>query len=150
MGMRYVVFVLLWLFTGCSSQSIKPNTVQVSFEDISHFEYPLTDQPYLVIDTQKKMDEVYAKIHKNTLGNRLAPIPLLAKDEVYLALNVPMKKANDVVLQEVVYGTGKMYITVSAFNNENLQKSFSGKASVLVKMLMRKPINDIKIIYKTN
>lgn len=148
--MNYVISIFLFLMVGCNSQSANSSSGTIDFEEVSHFNYNLTSDNYLILDTQDKLDAVYKIIHSKTQGNRLAPIPTINESETYLVFKPVLKNTNDVEIKEIALKNNILYINVDDFINPQIEKSSRVTPNVLVKVLKKITPKKIIINYQNN
>ena len=123
--------------------------VKIQFEEVNHYPYSLTSKRFLVIDTQQKMDQVYSVIHqKNGGGGRMAPIPTVSKEETYLVFKPSVKSTNDVTVKEMYLNGKTLYVNVKPFQSPDIAKSSRVSPNVLVKLLGKYNILDVKVNYQ--
>lgn len=144
MPMRFFPLMLLFFLTSCMPQN-KAQKMPIQFEDIYHHNLTLSPQSFLIIDTQEKMNTVYALIHKNYGGGRMAPIPTVSEDETYLIFKPKLKNTNDVDIQEIDLEDDILYITVKPVENPQIDKSIRTSPNVLVKLLQKVSFKKIVI-----
>lgn len=121
--MKYLIAIILFTFLSCESQVKKPMGNILTFETINQFSYPIIKGDFQVLNSQEKIDAVYAIIHSKTEGNRLAPIPAYTEDETYFVFKPSSKSKNEVEVTEISLQGKTLNInlkesTVSAHPNE--------------------------------
>lgn len=146
--MKIYLYFLLLLCINCQSQtSINRSVMQkseIEFEDNYHYPYSLTESNFLIIDTQDKMDKVYAVIHQKTGGKRLAPIPTVTDEETFIIIKPLLKNANDVSVEKVSFSNNTLYIKIKEFNNPSIDVTDRQSSNILLKLL--KKISAKKVI----
>lgn len=145
--MKYLFTLLVLALFACEPQKSSSLKTPVEFEEVNHFPYELTAGKFLVIDTQQKMDAVYAVIHKNSVGNRLAPIPSLNNEELYIVFKPELKNTNDVEIKNISVGNDTLFINVQGVDNPQIESSSRIRPNILVKLLRKIPLNHIDINY---
>ena len=144
--MKYTLLLLVFSFIGCVSQALDSAKTLIAFEDVYHYPYQLISEKFEIIDTQERMDEVFSIIHKNSLGNRLAPIPGITETESYLIFKPVLKNSNDVEIEEMYLQKDILYIKVREFENPQLANTNRVAPDILVKLLKKVSIKTITII----
>ena len=117
---------------------------EIEFEDNYHYPYSLTENNFLIIDTQDKMDNIYSIIHKKNGGKRLAPIPTVTDEDTFVIIKPLLKNANDVSVEKVTFDNETLYIKVKEFNNPSIDVKNRQSPNILLKLL--KKISAKKII----
>ena len=143
--MKYTFLLLMFSFIGCASQALNSAKTPIAFEDVYHYPYHLISGKFKIIDTQEKMDEVFTIILKNSVGNRLAPIPGIVDTESYLIFKPVLKNTNDVEIEEMYLLNDILYINLKEFDNPQLAKSNRVAPNILVKLLKKVSIKTITI-----
>lgn len=145
--MKIQLYFFLLLFLNCQSQTAKNNPVsqklEIQFEDNFHYPYSLTENNYLVIDTQDKMDKIYSIIHKKNGGRRLAPIPMVNDEETFIIIKPFLKNSNDVSVEKVIFSNETLYIKVKEFNNPNVDIANRNSPNIILKLLKKIPAKKI-------
>ena len=144
--MKYTFLLLVFSFIGCVSQASDSAKTLLAFEDVYHYPYQLISEKFEIIDTQERMDEVFSIIHKNSLGNRLAPIPGITETESYLIFKSILKNSNDVEIEEMYLQNDILYIKVIEFENPQLANTYRVAPDILVKLLKKVSIKTIIFI----
>ena len=135
----------MFSFIGCASQALNSAKTPIAFEDVYHYPYHLISEKFQIIDTQEKMDEVFSIIHKNSIGNRLAPIPGITETESYLIFKPVLKNTNDVEIEKMYLQNDILFINVKEFDNPQLAKDDRVAPNILVKLLKNVSIKTITI-----
>lgn len=148
--MNYFFSIFLFLMIGCEAQSVNKSSAKMEFEEVSHFPYALTSAPYLILDTQDKIDSVYKIIHSNAAGKRLAPIPTIQEDETYVVLKPVLKNSNDIQIKEISLLNNNLYVDVDAYNDPQIKITSRVSPNVLVKVLKKISPKKIIINYQKN
>jgi hypothetical protein len=117
---------------------------EIEFEDNYHYPYSLTENNFLIIDTQDKMDNIYSIIHKKNGGKRLAPIPTVTDEETFIIIKPLLKNANDVSVEKVTFDNETLYIKIKEFNNPSIDVKNRQSPNILLKLL--KKISAKKVI----
>jgi len=145
--MKIHLYFFLLLFLNCQSQTAKNNPVspklEIQFEDNFHYPYALTENKFLVIDTQDKMDKIYSIIHKKNGGRRLAPIPMVNDEETFIIIKPFLKNSNDVSVEKVTFSNETLYIKVKEFNNPNVDIANRNSPNIILKLLKKIPAKKI-------
>ena len=144
--MKYTLLLLVFSFIGCTSQALNSGKTPIAFEDVYHYPYQLISEKFEIIETHERMDEVFSIIHKNSVGNRLAPIPGITDTESYLIFKSVLKNSNDVEIEEMYLQNDILYIKVIEFENPQLAKSNRVAPDILVKLLKKVSIKTITFI----
>ncbi|WP_415328874.1 hypothetical protein [Chryseobacterium sp. MMS23-Vi53] len=118
----------------------------ISFEDNYHYPFTLTQKEFLIIDSQKKMDEVFNLIHQKNQGNRYAAIPTVMENETYIIIKPHLKNSNDVIIENINLNKNILYIKIKEFENPDFSKRSRISPNILLKLLDRILIK--KIIMK--
>ncbi|WP_234111232.1 MULTISPECIES: hypothetical protein [Chryseobacterium] len=127
----------------------KPASIQeIQFEDLNHFLYSLTQEKFLLISDQKKMDEIYAIIHQENGGGRMAPIPTISEDESYLIFKPELKNTNDIEILKIYLKNGILNVDVKPFNDPQRSSASRVSPNVMVKLHSRVSSKRININYK--
>lgn len=139
--MKFLLYFYLFLFLNCQSQNVGSISLlastEIPFEDQYHYSYSLTENNFLLIDTQDKMDKVYSIIHKKNGGNRLAPIPTVTDEETFIIIKPSLKNTNDVSIDKITLDKGILYIKVKEFNNPNFNTASRSSPNILLKLLKK-------------
>ncbi|KNB62764.1 hypothetical protein [Chryseobacterium sp. Hurlbut01] len=117
---------------------------EIEFEDNYHYPYSLTENNFLIIDTQDKMDNIYSIIHKKNGGKRLAPIPTVTDEETFIIIKPLLKNTNDVSVEKVTFDNETLYIKIKEFNNPSIDVKNRQSPNILLKLL--KKISAKKVI----
>ncbi|WP_332452875.1 hypothetical protein [Chryseobacterium aquaticum] len=117
---------------------------EIEFEDNYHYPYSLTENNFLIIDTQDKMDNIYSIIHKKNGGKRLAPIPTVTDEDTFVIIKPLLKNANDVSVEKVTFDNETLYIKIKEFNNPSIDVKNRQSPNILLKLL--KKISAKKVI----
>ena len=145
--MKIHLYFFLLLFLNCQSQTANYNPLsqrsEIQFEDNFHYPYSLTENKFLVIDTQDKMDEIYSIIHKKNGGRRLAPIPMVNDEETFIIIRPFLKNSNDVSVEKVTFSNETLYIKVKEFNNPNVDVANRNSPNIILKLLKKIPAKKI-------
>lgn len=141
------IFAILF-FTNCNAQQVASQNTPIEFEDVYHYPYALTSEKFLFIKDQQKMDAVYSVIHKKTGGNRMAPIPTVNDDEIYLIFKPILKTSNDVEIKKIYLKNTTLYVQVQPFTNPELQKNSRITPNILVKLLKKVSAKKVVITYQ--
>ena len=104
----------------------------------------MTENKFLIIDTQDKMDNLYSIIHKKNGGKRLAPIPTVTDKDTFVIIKPLLKNANDVSVEKVTFDNETLYIKIKEFNNPSIDMKNRQSPNILLKLL--KKISAKKII----
>lgn len=146
--MKIHLYLLLFLFINCQSQNANNSSMsqktEIEFEDNYHYPYSLTENKFLIINTQDKMDKVYFIIHKKNGGKRLAPIPTVTDEETFIIIKPLLKNSNDVSVEKVSFSNETLYIKIKEFNNLSIDVKNRQSPNILLKLL--KKISAKKII----
>lgn len=146
--MKIHLYLLLFLFINCQSQNANNSSMsqktEIEFEDNYHYPYSLTENKFLIINTQDKMDKVYSIIHKKNGGKRLAPIPTVTDEETFIIIKPLLKNSNDVSVEKVFFSNETIYIKIKEFNNPSIDVKNRQSLNILLKLL--KKISAKKII----
>lgn len=135
----------MFSFIGCASQALNFTKTPIVYEDVYHYPYHLIAGKFKIIDSQEKMDEVFTIIHKNSVGNRLAPILGIVDTESYLIFKPVLKNTNDVEIEEMYLLNEILYINLKEFDNPQLAKANRVAPNILVKLLKKVSIKTITI-----
>ncbi len=152
--MKILAFLLLILFSNCSSQKASVTSCtsgkEIAFEEIYAYPYSLTTKEFLVIDTQQKMDDVFKIIHQRSPKGRMAPIRSVYEkaDETYLIYKPVVKTTNSVQIQKMCFNKGTLTIDVAPYNDPQFNKNTRTQPNVMVKILEKLDIKKININYK--
>ncbi|WP_373708953.1 hypothetical protein [Kaistella sp.] len=144
--MKYTLLLLVFSFIGCTSQALNSGKTPIAFEDVYHYPYQLISEKFEIIETHERMDEVFSIIHKNSVGNRLAPIPGITDTESYLIFKSVLKNSNDVEIEEMYLQNDILYIKVREFENPQLANTYRVAPDILVKLLKKVSIKTIIFI----
>lgn len=146
--MKTYLYFLFLLFINCQSQNANKLSMsqktEIEFEDNYHYPYSLTENNFLIIDTQDKMDNIYSIIHKKNGGKRLAPIPTVTDEDTFVIIKPLLKNANDVSVEKVTFDNETLYIKIKEFNNPSIDVKNRQSPNILLKLL--KKISAKKII----
>lgn len=146
--MKTYLYFLFLLFINCQSQNANKLSMsqktEIEFEDNYHYPYSLTENNFLIIDTQDKMDNIYSIIHKKNGGKRLAPIPTVTDEETFIIIKPLLKNANDVSVEKVTFDNETLYIKIKEFNNPSIDVKNRQSPNILLKLL--KKISAKKVI----
>lgn len=146
--MKTYLYFLFLLFINCQSQNANKLSMsqktEIEFEDNYHYPYSLTENNFLIIDTQDKMDNIYSIIHKKNRGQRLAPIPTVTDEETFVIIKPLLKNANDVSVEKVTFDNETLYIKIKEFNNPSIDVKNRQSPNILLKLL--KKISAKKVI----
>lgn len=146
--MKTYLYFLFLLFINCQSQNANKLSMsqktEIEFEDNYHYPYSLTENNFLIIDTQDKMDNIYSIIHKKNGGKRLAPIPTVTDEETFVIIKPLLKNANDISVEKVTFDNEILYIKIKEFNNPSIDVKNRQSPNILLKLL--KKISAKKII----
>ncbi|WP_304343136.1 hypothetical protein [Chryseobacterium koreense] len=127
----------------------KPVSIkEIQFEDLNHFLYSLTPEKFLLISDQKKMDEIYAIIHQENGGGRMAPIPTISDGESYLIFKPELKNTNDIEILKIYLKNGILNVEVKPFNDAQRSSTSRVSPNVMVKLHSRISSKRININYK--
>lgn len=147
--MKLFLYSFLFFFINCQSQTGKSGLVSqkknIPFEDNNHYPFTLTQKQFLVIDSQKKMDEVFNLIHQKNQGNRYAPIPTIIGEETYIIIKPQLKNSNDVSIENMRLDKSTLYIQVKDFDNPDFNKNSRTSPNILLKLLEKVVIKKIII-----
>lgn len=145
--MKIQLYFYLLLFLNCQSQTAKNNPLsqksEIQFEDNFHYPYSLSENKFLVIDTQDKMDKIYSIIHKKNGGRRLAPIPMVNDKETFIIIKPFLKNSNDVSVEKVTFSNETLYIKVKEFNNPTVDVANRNSPNIILKLLKKIPAKKI-------
>ncbi len=146
--MKTYLYFLFLLFINCQSQNANKLSMsqktEIEFEDNYHYPYSLTENNFLIIDTQDKMDNIYSIIHKKNGGKRLAPIPTVTDEDTFVIIKPLLKNANDVSVEKVTFDNETLYIKIKEFNNPSIDVKNRQSPNILLKLL--KKISAKKVI----
>lgn len=146
--MKTYLYFLFLLFINCQSQNANKLSMsqktEIEFEDNYHYPYSLTENNFLIINTQDKMDNIYSIIHKKNGGKRLAPIPTVTDEDTFVIIKPLLKNANDVSVEKVTFDNETLYIKIKEFNNPSIDVKNRQSPNILLKLL--KKISAKKII----
>ncbi len=146
--MKTYLYFLFLLFINCQSQNANKLSMsqktEIEFEDNYHYPYSLTENNFLIIDTQDKMDNIYSIIHKKNGGKRLAPIPTVTDEETFIIIKPLLKNTNDVSVEKVTFDNETLYIKIKEFNNPSIDVKNRQSPNILLKLL--KKISAKKVI----
>lgn len=129
----------------------KPEPViikEIQFEDMNHFPFTLIQEKFLIISDQKKMDEIYAIIHKKNEGGRMAPIPTISDGESYLIFKPELKNTNDIEILKIYLSHGVLNVDLKPFNDPQISTTSRVSPNVMVKLHSRVSSKKININYK--
>ncbi|WBV61758.1 hypothetical protein PFY12_06450 [Chryseobacterium camelliae] len=136
--MKIYLCFFLFLFLNCQSQVVSSNAVpqrkEIQFEDKYHYPFTLTQQKFLLINSQQKMDEVFKLIHKNNNGNRFSPVPAIVENETYLIIKPPLKNSNDVLVEKISLDKNILYVKIKEFDNPDFSKTSRVSPNILLKL----------------
>lgn len=136
--MKIYLYFFLFLFLNCQSQVVSSNAVsqrkEIRFEDKYHYPFTLTQQKFLLIHSQQKMDEVFKLIHKNNKENRFSPIPTIVENETYLIIKPPLKDSNDVLIEKISLDKNILYVKITEFDNPDFNESSRISPNILLKL----------------
>jgi hypothetical protein len=116
---------------------------EIQFEDNYHYSYSLTENKFLVIDTQDKMDKVYSIIHKKNGGQRLAPIPTVTDEETFIIIKPILKNSNDVSIEKVTFNNETLFIKIKEFSNPAVDSKNRQSPNIILKLLKKIPAKKI-------
>lgn len=146
--MKTYLYFLFLLFINCQSQNANKLSMsqktEIEFEDNYHYPYSLTENNFLIIDTQDKMDNIYSIIHKKNGGKRLAPIPTVTDEDTFVIIKPLLKNANDVSVEKITFNNETLYIKIKEFNNPSIDVKNRQSPNILLKLL--KKISAKKVI----
>lgn len=149
--MKFILCFLLIYFVNCQSLAVKEidmkQTVNIPFEDQYHYPFPLIKNNFLVIDTQEKMDQIFAIIHQKTGGGRLAPIPTITPYETYIIIKPALKNTNDIMIQNVSLNKKVLTVAIKEFDNPDFKKENRTSPDILFKLLKKVSIKKITTKY---
>ncbi|MEC3875700.1 hypothetical protein [Chryseobacterium salviniae] len=148
--MRLLVYFFLFLFLSCRSQVGVDSPMherQISFEDKNHYPFAIVSENFLIIDTQEKMDEVFAIIHQKNSGSRYSPIPAVIETETYLIIKPPLRNSNDVLINSVSIQKNELYVKIKEFQNPDLNKTSRISPNILLKLNEKLDIKKVTIQY---
>lgn len=149
--MKIILYFFLVLFMNCNSQmSFQPENSQratVKFEDRYHYPFTLTNEKFLVVNDQAKMDRIFGIIYSKNKSKRMAPIPTVLGHETYLVFKPVLKNSNDVLIEKMSYEKNVLYVSVREFNNPDFPPKSRIQPNILVKLSKRYPINKVVINY---
>lgn len=136
--MKIYLYFFLFLFLNCQSQvgknDLLPQSKLIHFEDKYHYPYTLTQNDFLIINSQKKMDEVFSLIHQRNTGNRYSPIPAVMEDETYVLIKPKLKNTNDVLIEEISLNKNILYLKVKEFDNPDFEKLNRKAPTIFLKL----------------
>ena len=149
--MKIILYFFLVSFMNCNSQSSfqpeNPQRAAVNFEDRYHYPFTLTDEKFLVVNDQAKMDRIFGIIYSKSKSKRMAPIPTVSGHETYLVFKPDIKDSNDVLIEKMSYEKNILYIAVREFNNPDFPPQSRIRPNILVKLTKRYPIHKVIINY---
>lgn len=149
--MKFVICFLLISLVNCQPKvpryTDKKETINIPFEDRSHYTFPLIKSSFLVIDTQEKMDGIFSIIHKKIGGGRLSPVLTVTEGETYIIIKPVLKDANDVTIENISLNNNRLTITVKGFENPNINEGSRVSPDILLKLSKTIIIKDIIITY---
>lgn len=143
--MKYFFTFFLFTILSCNSQLQTPMKTSLNFEMVNHFPYPIIKGDFQVLDTQEKIDAVYAIIHSKTEGNRLAPIPSYSAEETYVVIKPTLKSENSVEINTISLQEKTLNIDLKEINDPQINPSKGISPYVLVKILEKVSANKINI-----
>ena len=136
--MKIYLCFFLFLFLNCQSQVRKsqslPQSKIIHFEDKYHYSFTLTQNDFLIIISQEKIDGVFFLIHQKNKGNRYSPIPAVVEDETYVLIKPKLKNSNDVFIEEISLNKNILYLKVKELYNPDFEKSTRKPPNVLLKL----------------
>lgn len=148
--MKYFLILVVFAFFGCNAQFSDSGENRLSFEEVNHYNFQLISKKFEVIETQDKMDSLFSKIHQNSGGQRLAPVPQIMPDETYLIFKPVLKSSNDILIKEIQLQNNNLLISTEDFNNPQLQKASRISPNILIKILKKVSIKKVLIENQKN
>jgi len=149
--MKFILCFLLISFANCQSLTVKKmdrsGFINIPFEDQFHYPFPLIKNNFLVIDTQEKIDQIFAVIHQKTGGGRLAPIPTITPYETYIIIKPVLKNNNDIIIQNVSLNNKVLTVTIKEFDNPDFKKESRTSPDVLFKLMKKVSVKKITTQY---
>lgn len=149
--MKTYLYFLFLLFINCQSQNANKLSMsqktEIEFEDNYHYPYSLTENNFLIIDTQDKMDNIYSIIHKKNGGKRLAPIPTVSDEDTFVIIKPLLKNSNDVSVEKVIFDNETLYIKIKEFNNPSIDVKNRQSPNILLKLLEKISAKKVIIQY---
>ncbi len=135
--MKMYLFFLGFLFLQCQSQNALHSAAQVQkimFEDRTHYSFSLTARDFLIIDSQEKMDSIFATIHQKSNGKRLSPIPAVIPGETYIIVQPELKNSNDIQINDIILDRNILILKIKPFDNPDFGRNSRSKPSILLKL----------------
>lgn len=149
--MKFIICFLLISLMNCQPKVAKyidkKETINIPFEDRSHYTFPLIKSSFLIIDTQEKMDEIFSIIHKKIGGGRLSPVLTVTEGETYIIIKPVLKHTNDVIIENISLNNNRLTITVKGFENPNINKGSRVSPDILLKLSKTLIVKNIIIKY---
>ncbi|WPO82198.1 hypothetical protein SD427_15695 [Chryseobacterium sp. JJR-5R] len=149
--MRGILYFFLLILLNCQSQVAGSKTMpagkEIPFEDKYHYPFNLTRKEFLIISSQKTMDEVFNLIHKKNVGNRFSPIPAVSENETYLIIKPELKNSNDVSVDSVSIDHDTLYIKISAFDNPDFDRDSRVPPNIFLKLTGHVNFKNVITIY---
>ena len=131
--MKYFSFFALLLLMSCNSPT-KSQKVNIVFEDIYHHYFTLTPEKFVIIDSQEKIEKIYAAIGHFYGGKRRPPIPQVTAEEKYILFKPTLKNTNDVEIMQVEVVNQTLYIKTKPSVNPDRDKSSRFSPNILLKI----------------
>lgn len=143
--MKYFFTLLLFAFFSCNSQLKAPTKLPLNFEMVNYFTYPIIAGDFEILNSQEKIDAVYAIIHSKTEGNRLAPIPNYSTEETYIVLKPELKKENSIEIKSISLSGQTLLVELQELNDPQINPTTKVSPYVLVKILDKISATKLKI-----
>lgn len=126
----------------CDSQT-KSKKTEVQFEDIYHHYFNLTLEKFLILDSQQKIEKVYAEISDHYGGKRRPPIPQVTAEEKYIIFKPVLKNTNDVEILKVEVENGTLFIETKSFFNPESSENSRTVPNILIKIYTNQNIKKV-------
>lgn len=149
--MKFILCLSLVFLIDCqpklAAHAERSKPINISFEDRSHYTFPLIKSSFLVIDTQEKMDEIFSVIHTKISGGRLSPVLTVTEGETYIIIKPILKDTNDVTIESISLSHNIVTVTVKGFENPNINRESRRSPDILLKLSKTIIIKNIIITY---
>lgn len=141
--MHLLYLISFLLFFSCNIQPGNPlqgtessqsKQVNIPFEEITQFPYQITAERFLILDSQQKIDDVYASINAKNKGSRMAPIPTYTGEETYLVIKPVLKTTNSVSVDHIFQKGDTLYVAVKPVNDPQQSASSRVAPNVIIKL----------------
>lgn len=149
--MRLRLSFFLFLFLTCQSQIVSnyflSHGKEIQFEDKNHYPFSLIQKDFFVINSQKKMDEIFKIIHQKNTGNRFSPVPSITEDETYIIVKPQLKSSNDILIEAITFDKNILCIKAREFSNPDFNEQSRIPPDILLKLKENLLIKKVTIQY---